>query len=275
MEAGPQENRQAHADMIPKKQQSSQGDWSAALDLAYREPDLPRAERLVEQAVEEIHRLQREYGHVALAWSGGKDSQALRYVAEQAGIAESVLVISEVEWPAFLEWATDNMPWGLWIEQRPFGVEWIRDHPEMLFPDTKNAARWFKMIQQDGQRVYMKRAGGQCLLLGRRRKDGNFVSKDGSNQYRDRNGWVRASPIADWSHEDVLCVLGAYDLSLPPCYSWPRGFRIGTNAWPIRQWCPSQEYGWNEVWQIDPEVVRMAAEANVPGARATLVRCAG
>lgn len=261
--------------MIPKKQRSTQDDWSAALHRAYEQPDMARANHLVERAVEDIHALAREYGHVALAWSGGKDSQALRYVAEQAGVTESILVISEVEWPAFLEWATDNMPWGLWIEQRPYGVEWIRDHPEMLFPDTKNAARWFKMIQQDGQRAYMKRTGGRCLLLGRRRKDGNYISPDGSNKYRDRKGWVRASPIADWSHEDVLTVLGAYNISLPPCYSWPRGFRIGTNAWPIRQWCPSQEYGWNEVWEIDPNVVHMAAEANVPGARATIDRCAG
>ena len=261
--------------MIPRKQQSDQSHWVEAVRRAYAEPDVARADALVDRAASEIDALRKRFGHVALAWSGGKDSQALRHVAEIAGVTESVLVISEVEWPAFLEWATDNMPWGLWIEQRPYGVDFIRDHPEFLFPATQVAARWFKMIQQDGQRQYMKRTGGKCLLLGRRRKDGNFISKDGTNSYRDRGGWWRASPIADWSHEDVLTVLGAYKISLPPCYGWPRGFRVGTNAWPIRQWCPSREAGWDEVWQIDPDVVRMAAEARVPGAADTLIRCAG
>lgn len=259
---------------IPQKQKSTQADWADAVRLAYEQPDKRQASELVERAALSIQRTVRELGHATLAWSGGKDSQALRFVAEMAGITDSVLVISQLEWPAFLEWATDNMPWGLTIEQRPLDLDWLRRHPEMLFPDTRNASKWFRLVQHTGQRVHMKRTGSPALLMGRRRSDGNYISRDGSDRYKDRDGWWRVSPIADWSHEDVLTVLGAYDLPLPPCYWWPRGFRVGTGPWAARQWCPTQEAGWDEIHAIDQRVVETAAEANIPGAAEALIRCA-
>lgn len=259
---------------IPKKQHSHQSDWAAYLHDAYANPDKDRAAALIDRAADDVRKLRARFGHVALSWSGGKDSQALRLVAEAANVEESLLVISQVEWPAFLEWATDNMPWGLYIEQRPYGIDYIKSHPEMLFPDGPHAAKWFAMIQHRGQRDYMNRTGGKCLLLGRRRSDGNFISRDGTNLYRDRGGWWRASPIADWTHEDVLTVLGAYQTPLPPCYGWPRGFRVGTNAWPIRQWCTSQAKCWDEVAEIDRDVLQLAAAHDLPGAREALNRCA-
>ncbi len=261
--------------MIPKKQRSSQSDWTGALAKSYESPDVARANRLVEQGVEIIKELRRTFGHVTLAWSGGKDSQALRYVAEQADVDDAVLVISELEFPAFLTWATDHMPWGLSIEQRPLGLEWLQKNPQMLFPNTANASKWFKINQQDGQRIFMRRTGSPCLIMGRRYADGNYISRTGDIKYRDRAGWWRASPIARWSHEDVLCVLGAFQVPLPPCYWWPRGFRVGTGPWPQRQWCATPEQGWNETWQIDPNVVRNAASALIPGAQEAVDRHGG
>lgn len=269
------QDEQTQSGVIPKKQRSSQSDWTGALQKAYESPNVERANQLVERGVETIQSLQASFGHVTLAWSGGKDSQALRYVAEQAGVDDSILVISELEFPEFLSWATDNMPWGLTIEQRPFGLDWLRKNPDMLFPDTKHAAKWFKINQQDGQRIHMKRTGSPCLLLGRRYADGNFISRTKDIKYQDRNGWWRASPLAHWSHEDVLCVLGAFQIPLPPCYWWPRGFRVGTGPWPQRQWCDTHVQGWDETWQIDSNVVRMAAEANIPGAADTVERHGG
>lgn len=260
--------------MIPRKQQSTHEEWLSTLHAAYDSPDEARASVLVEQAVGRIRDVEDRFGPVALAWSGGKDSQALRYCADVAGVSESVLVISELEWPAFLRFATDEMPWGLEIVQRPYGLEWLRRNPEMLFPDTKHAARWFALMQHAGQRDYMARRKFGALLLGRRRADGNYISRDGTLGYFDRGGWYRASVIGDWSHEDVLCVLGAYRVPLPPCYEWPRGFRIGSGPWPLRQWCPSPEAGWDEVATIDRTVVETAASAGIPGAAECLARCA-
>lgn len=39
----------------------------------------------------------------------------------------------------------------------------------------------------------------------------------------------------------------------------PRGARVGTGAWPARQWCNSIDHGWEECWTIDANVVRQAA----------------
>jgi 3'-phosphoadenosine 5'-phosphosulfate sulfotransferase (PAPS reductase)/FAD synthetase len=261
--------------MIPRKQRSAQVDWVGAVASAYQRPDRARADALIAQAGERIGKLIEGFGHVTLAWSGGKDSQALRYVAELAGVEDSLLILTELEYPAFLAWATDNMPWGLAIEMRPYGLDWLAKNPNMLFPDTKHAAKWFKINQQDGQRKYMKRTGSPCLLLGRRRADGNFISLDGSDGYRDRAGFWRASPIADWSHEDLLTVLGAANMPLPPNYGWPRGYRVGTGPWPQRQWCASQDAAWDEVYLIDPTVVLEAARHGIPGASAAMRRCAG
>lgn len=251
--------------MIPRKQQSSQDDWIGALRSAYQQPDVARAQALIATAAERLAEATQGYD-VAYGWSGGKDSQGLRLVCEAAGIRECVLVISELEYPAFLGWATDHMPWGCTVEARPLDLAWLLRHPDMLFPrDAATASKWFRLIQHTGQRAYAKRTGIDMLVLGRRRADGNFVGPDG--RYRDRAGFERLSPIADWTHEDLLCVLGANRCPLPPCYGWPRGFRVGTGAWPARQWTASPAHGWQEVATIDPTIVDHAAQVGIPGAR--------
>lgn len=254
--------------VIARKQQKPQeGAWAEALARAYEKPDHDRANRLLWDAVHETEK--RVHGHrVAFGWSGGKDSQLIRAVAERAGIRDSVLVISELEYPAFLTWVADNMPWGLHVETRPLDLAWLVRNPNMLFPMSAAAAvKWFRAVQHQGQRDYCRQQEIEILVLGRRKADGNFIGK-GGREYVDPKGFVRFSPIADWTAEDALCVLGALALPLPPCYWWPRGFQVGTGPWPARQFQATREQAWAEVKQIDPEVVELAARANLPGAKA-------
>lgn len=252
---------------LPRKQRSEQQDWIEAIEHLRREADPARARLLIEAAAERVRRRMRSLGRsFAYGWSGGKDSQALALVAEAAGIQESVLVISDLEYPAFLAWATDHMPQGLTIVARDWDLDWLAAHPRMLFPqDAPTAAKWFAGVQHWGQRRYCREREVDVLLLGRRKADGNFVGR-GTDFYRDRDGFIRWSPIADWSHEDVLYVLAALEVPLPPCYGWPRGFRVGTGPWAARQWCGGQEDGWREVHEIDPDVVATAARL-IPSAR--------
>lgn len=252
---------------LPRKQRSEQGDWLRAIDQLRREADPARARMMVEAAAARVRRRMRSLGqNFAYGWSGGKDSQALALVAEAAGIQESVLVISDLEYPAFLAWATDHMPAGLTVVARDWDLDWLAAHPAMLFPrDAATAAKWFAGVQHWGQRRYCAEHEIDVLLLGRRRADGNFVGR-GTDFYRDRAGFIRWSPIADWSHEDVLYVLAALNVPLPPCYGWARGFRVGTGPWAARQWCPTIDEGWQEVWGIDPAVVVTAARA-IPSAQ--------
>jgi len=217
-----------------------------------------RIENLVDKAVEELRPAKGK--RVAYAWSGGKDSQALRLVAERAGITECVLAISELEYPEFLAWATDNMPEGLTIVNTGQDLGWLMKNRDMLFPkDAGIASRWFHAINHAGQRTYYKAKKLDALLLGRRHADGNYTGPGGTTAYKDREGTLRVSPIAEWSHEDVLAALRYFDLELAPCYGWPRGFRVGTGSWPARQWCRDEAHGWQEVFAIDPDIVRAAA----------------
>jgi 3'-phosphoadenosine 5'-phosphosulfate sulfotransferase (PAPS reductase)/FAD synthetase len=251
--------------MLARKQSASHEDFVEA--LLKIEDIVPRTviDAKIERARAEI--LSRTAGQrVAYAWSGGKDSQALRFVIEPLGIAECVLGITDLEYPAFLRWVTDVMPDGLTILNNGLGLDWLVKNPEMLFPATSViAARWFRLVQHAAQNKYA-RGRFDLLLLGRRRADGNFTGRDGV--YTSK-GVTRYSPLRDWTHEDVLAVCHYYALPLPPCYGWPRGFRVGTGPWPARQWCASREQGWREVAVIDRAIVETAS-AYFPEARSAL-----
>ena len=71
-------------------------------------------------------------------------------------------------------------------------MEWLKKHPDMLFPDKSNkAAQWFHIVQHRGQARYYKEHQLEILLLGRRKADGNYVGKD--NIYTNSAGITRYS----------------------------------------------------------------------------------
>jgi 3'-phosphoadenosine 5'-phosphosulfate sulfotransferase (PAPS reductase)/FAD synthetase len=246
---------------LPRKQASEQADWLRVLAELKATADPDVAWKMVHEAADRVReRLPDLGGNPAFGWSGGKDSQLIRLVAEAAGVTECVLAITDLEYPAFLGWATDNMPAGCSVVSNGWDLGWLAAHPDMLFPDdSATAAKWFSGVQHDGQRRYCRRRKVDVLILGRRKADGNFIGAKGDDYYFDKEGFVRWSPLADWSHEDTLYVLAALDVPQAPCYEWPRGFRVGTGPWPARQWTDSREHGWSEVYSIDPDVVATAA----------------
>lgn len=202
----------------------------------------------------------------AVAWSGGKDSLVLADVCRQAGIEDSVLVVSNLEYSAFTEWVDRNKPPKLEIINTGQDIEWLVKHPQMLFPqDSNTAAQWFHIVQHRGQAKYYKAHELDMILLGRRRADGNYVGK-GSNIYTDGKGVTRFSPLADWSHEEVLAYIHYYNLVMPPIYDWKNGYLCGTHPWAARQWTGSIENGWKEVYEIEPDIVKEAAK-KIPSAK--------
>lgn len=260
---------------VRKKQGTTQAEWQAAL-AAIRAGRYPagRLDRLIGQAVAEIRRMAAGK-QVAFAWSGGKDSIALEYVMREAGIADCVMGICNLEYPAFLRWVTAHMPLGLEVVNTGQDLDWLAAHPDMLFPKSAVvAAKWFKMIQHTAQARFYRRRRLDLIVLGRRRADGNYLGPPGANVYTNREGVTRYSPLADWTHEDVLALVERAGGNWPPIYAWPRGFQIGTHAWPARQWTRSVEHGWSEVHAIDPAVVREASK-RIPSAAAFLARRGG
>lgn len=260
-------SRPAH--LIPRKQRSRHEDWLETRDWFYAHPDRDRARYLIQKAA---GRLQVTLDDLAVtstaySWSGGKDSMACHLVAEAAGYADrGVLVLTQLEYPAFDRWVAGHAPASCLIGRRPLDLHWLADHPDWLFPETSTqSARWFATVQHHGQRAYMRSTSANALLMGRRLADGNHCGPDGV--YLDREGFWRVSPIYDWSHEDVLCVLGANQLELAPCYGWPEGFRVATGPWPKRRRHPDGLAAtWRLVHQIDPSVVAQAALRGIEGA---------
>lgn len=238
------------------------GPWLDAIRRARTEWDDARLDNLIDKTVDEIRRtIRRTPGKRAgYAWSGGKDSLVLQVVAEAAGVEECALGISELEFPAMLQWITDNMPPGLRVISTGQDLAWLAKHPLMLFPQGAYGPRWFQIINHRAQDTFYRDARLDVLLTGRRRADGNYIApKAGTNVYTNGKGVTRYSPIAWWSHEACFALIEREGFELPPCYGWPRGYQIGTGSWPARQWTRDVDHGFEEVWEIDPDVVRDAA----------------
>jgi len=254
-----------------KQAHPESGAWTDAMRRAREAIDRADLDRLIDQTVDRVRR-EKQRGRLAYGWSGGKDSQALRFVMEQAGVDLAVLGMTVgLEWPAMLRWQTDHLPLGCDIIARPLDLAWLRAHPAMLFPQGRYGPHWFHIVQHASQRLYVKRERVAVLALGRRRKDGNYVGPPGEDRYRDKHGTTRWAPLADWTHEEVFALLDAYRLPLPPCYDWPRGYQVGTGAWPARQFTRNPDQGFAESWTIDASVIRAAAP-ELPAAAAWMAR---
>lgn len=251
--------------ILGRKQSMKNEDWLEAVTKI--EELVPRAEldELVETTIEEIRR-ETAGKKVAYAWSGGKDSLVLGEICRMAGVIECMAAVCDLEYPAFMAWIEEHRPENLEVINTGQNIAWLKKHPEMLFPeDSKAASRWFSVVQHRAQAKYYKAHGLDMILLGRRRADGNYCGK-GSNIYTDSKGVTRYSPLSGWKHEAVLAYIHYHNVPMPPIYDWPNGYLCGTHPWPARQWTGSEAEGWAEVYQIEPEIVRVAA-GRFPGAK--------
>lgn len=250
---------------IRRKQVTTQAEWLAAWQQAETLIPVSELDALIERTLAEM-RGQLAGKKVAFAWSGGKDSLVIEYLMTRLGEERCVFAMTNLEYPEFLAWVTNHMPAGLSVINTGQDLAWLAAHPDMLFPQTAALnAKWFKVVQHAAQRQYFRAHGLDTLVLGRRAAEGNFCGTDGL--YQDQHGTVRYSPIRAWSHEAVLALLKREGYSLPPIYGYPRGFQVGTGNWAQRLYTSSTDQGFDETWQIDPDLVRGAA-AVLPQARA-------
>lgn len=251
--------------MLGKKQRVTNEAWIEVLEKIEQLVTKEELDEKVRQTVEEI-KTKTQGKNAAFAWSAGKDSLVLEQICYMAGINSCVLVISNLEYKAFLEWVEAHKPAELEIINTGQDLEWLAKHQQMLFPQNSQiASQWFHIVQHRGQAKYYKAKDLDVLLLGRRRADGNYVGK-GSNIYTDGKGVTRYSPLADWSHEDILAFIHYYEVPVPPIYEWKSGYLCGTHPWAARQWTGSVENGWKEVYEIEPDIVQNAAEV-IPSAK--------
>lgn len=251
--------------VLGKKQSVNNTAWIEALNNIEELVMRDELDELVQSTVNDIRKAIAGK-KAAYSWSAGKDSIVLGEICRKAGVADCVLAIYDLEYPAFTNWIEEHKPENLEIINTGQNLEWLKKHPEMLFPqDSKTAARWFSIVQHRVQARYYKEHDLDLILLGRRRADGNYCGR-GSNKYTDGKGVTRYSPLSGWSHEAVLAYIHYYHVPLPPIYDWANGYLCGTHPWAARQWTGSEQGGWNEVYHIDPEIVIEAAKV-IPGAR--------
>jgi 3'-phosphoadenosine 5'-phosphosulfate sulfotransferase (PAPS reductase)/FAD synthetase len=248
-----------------------QADWQAAIAASRDEVPDARLDQLVDEAATRIRDAHRVGTRLGYSWSGGKDSQALRFVIEASGVPHTAILSvprPDLGWPAMRAWHKRHAPETLHTYIAPLDLTWLAKNPRMLFPATEqDNSRWMRLMQHTGQRVHFRQQNLGAILIGRRRIDGNWVGRNGEDHYTDRHGTTRWSPLADWSHEAVFALLQRHEMPLPPCYDWPNGWWHGTGeAWPSRQFTGSVEQGFADCWEIDPQVVRAAADV-LPQAR--------
>lgn len=245
--------------MLKRKQSATNAEWLEAVKEI--ENTVPKTEitELTEKAISEI-KSKTAGKKCAYAWSAGKDSIVLGDVCRKSGITDSMIAVTDLEYPAFLNWIEENKSENCTLINVGYDIEWLSKHQNLIFPqDSATAAHWFSIVQHKAQRQYFKENNLDIILLGRRKADGNYVGK-GDNLYTDGKGVTRYSPLSEWSHEHLLAYIYYNKLSLPPIYGWKNGYVCGTHPWPARQWTGSIENGWKEVYEIDKSIVEKAAE---------------
>lgn len=252
---------------VRRKQSTSPDDWSSIRRDAVEQISADEVERLVDDAADHVRRAAAGR-RAGIAWSGGKDSQVIREVCRRAGVHRGMLALTnaELEIPAFESFVADEHDVIELVRRQEWDLQWLADHPAMLFPDdATQAAKWFAGVQWRLQRQWCRSAAIDVLFMGRRALDGNFAGPHGDGSYRDKAGFWRACPLWKWTHEQVMATIGHLGLPLAPNYDWPRGFRVATGPWPKRRRLESEHATWAEVDAIDRGIIEHAA-TKIPAA---------
>lgn len=218
---------------------------------------------------------------VAVAWSGGKDSQVVAHLARQhSGCLPPFIVSNRLEFPAVDEFISQHVDAGD-ILRVPMDLNWLQRNPTMLW-STDRSVDFIRREKWRLQDAYAKSRRSRGIIFGRRTRDGKMLSNDGTKivggnsvgaggSYTVKSGLTRVNPIFDWSTSEVFAYMQQYKLSLYPPYTYghrdnPIGIIYGTTeGW--HQWLPraAAEDPIN-AWRImrdycDVSVVELAAKS--------------
>lgn len=243
---------------LGRKQNISNANFVRVWDNIEQYVSYGEAQKLVNTAISEI--LQTTRGKKAgYAWSGGKDSLALQYICQRAGIELCVIGVSApLELKSFIQWVEQYKPTQLEVYDAGIDLDYLVKNPNMLFPyDSNILAKWYKIIHHKAQDWFYKKHNLDIILLGRRVLDGNYIGK-GSNIYTNKEGVTRCSPIAYWTHEQVMAVIHYFmNRNIPPIYYYPEGWIKSTGLWPMQ--CKGTDEGWSYYYEVDKSIVEYAA----------------
>lgn len=251
--------------MLGRKQGiASNDEWLSAYETCCSAVSRERCDELAEATADRIASVLRGYRKPASGWCAGKDSIVLEHLLARFGFGHDPFMWRGVnDYPAMEAWIEANRPDGLRESViGKFDLEFLEEHPDYLFCQGNTRQKWMAE-KWKRQRADMEGDGYDVLILGRRKKDGNQCGR-AEDAYVARKGACDSfSPLADWTHEELLAYIRYNGLELPPFYSWPNGFLYGSVA--MGEWTERPAMGrpesavWDEIMQIDPSIPEAAA----------------
>ncbi len=248
--------------VIGRKQSSENAAWLHAVEHIEEYVSRKDVDVYSEWAIERIRDAIRNK-NAAYAWSGGKDSIVLGDLCQRAGLNRGFFAYSDLDYPEFVRWCMEHKPADVEPMHTGYNLDWLAQHQELIFARGTVGQRWH-LINQRGPFTDMYFANRlDVLIVGHRVIDGNVCGKEGL--IVKKTGEKRYAPLFDWPHELLLGYIHYNNLSLPPIYGWRDGFVQGTHAWPERDHCVTLAQGYREVYEIDPSIIRKAAE-KIPSA---------
>lgn len=236
----------------------SNDDWVRCYETATDVVSREEIQALTDRTIMTMQRVTKGK-RVCSGWNPGKDSIVLNDLLQRSGIDYDPICWRGVnEYPAMTEWFERNRPDGLRITMvDKFTLPWIEQNMGFLFcTEDGTYQKWMAekwKYQRRDIRPY------DLFAVGRRIKDSNPCGS-AKKDYVNGKSWA---PMAEWTHEQLFAYIHYNDLTLPPFYSWPRGFYIGSVA--MGEWTERPAKGlsvnqvWDEIYEIDPSIIDNAA----------------
>lgn len=257
--------------MLRKKQQITDNSvWLEAYENSttlYTREQIAQLER---ETINLIRAVAQNYNNICSGWIAGKDSLALDHILRKSGIRYTPIMWRGInEYPSMRRWIAVNKPQNL-IEEiiDKYSLDFLEKNPDYLFCKNGTRQDWMATKWQR-QRKDIAKHGFDLFITGRRLRDGNNCGTR-ENGYIVTKAYSTFSPLAEWTHEQLLAYLRYENISLPPFYLYERGFLIGSVA--MGEWTErpilnlTEEEVWDELYNIDKSIV-INASAKLTSAR--------
>lgn len=251
--------------MLNKKQNiTSNKDWLDAFDKCVSVCSQEHMETLANEAIKTIRGIAERHSNVCSGWIAGKDSIVLDHLMQRSGVEYTPIMWRGVnEYPAMVEWIEKNKPKNLIVEViDKFNLDYIEKHPDFLFCQGNTRNKWMS-AKWERYKKDIPKHGFDAFIVARRKKDGNVCGSKEDNYCRRKETYCEYSPLAEWSHEELLAYIKYNGIELPPFYDWDRGFLLGSVAmgeWTERPVMDKNVYEvWDELYEIDKTIVEQAA----------------
>lgn len=249
--------------MLNKKQQiEDNAEWLRAYEDCTKTISREQIASLEYRTIALIRKVANHYRKPCSGWIAGKDSLVLDHILRKSGILYTPIMWRGVnEYPSMTKWIAENKPHNL-IEEviDRYTLEFLEKHPEYLFCSNGTRQKWMS-TKWTRQRKDISKHGFDLFITGRRLKDGNICgTKESGYVTKKANAtYASFSPLAEWTHEQLLAYIKYENIHLPPFYSYERGFLIGSVAmgeWTERPMLnKTEDEVWDELYSIDPTIV--------------------